>query len=207
MAGGGPCGYHNGPVSGEERQMAGKPEGKNVILGVSGSIAAYKACSVLRGLLALGHAVQVVMTRAAQKLVTPTTFRALSGRPVVTDLWIEEGRAGLVHIELAEWADALAIVPATANIIAKINAGIADEVLSCTWMACECPKVLAPAMNDRMWDSPATRRNVAALRALDGIRFVDPVEGVLASGKVAQGHLAPVDQIVAQIDAAARGPA
>ncbi len=187
--------------------MAGKPEGKNVILGVSGSIAAYKACSVLRGLLALGHAVQVVMTQAAQKLVTPATFRALSGRPVVTDLWIEEGRAGLVHIELAEWADALAIVPATANIIAKINAGIADEVLSCTWMACECPKVLAPAMNDRMWDSPATRRNVAALRALEGIRFVDPVEGVLASGKVAQGHLAPVDQIVAQIDAAARGPA
>ncbi len=187
--------------------MAGKPEGKNVILGVSGSIAAYKACSVLRGLLALGHTVQVVMTRAAQKLVTPATFRALSGRPVVTDLWIEEGRAGLVHIELAEWAEALGIVPATANIIAKINAGIADEVLSCTWMACECPKVLAPAMNDRMWESPATRRNVAALRALEGTRFVDPVEGVLASGKVAQGHLAPVDRIVAQIDAAARGPA
>lgn len=174
--------------------------GKNVVLGVSGSIAAYKACSVVRGLIARGHTVQVVMTAAAQRLVTPTTFRALSGRPVVTDLWINESRASLVHIELAEWVDALAIVPASANTIAKVHLGLADDALSCTWMACACAKIVAPAMNDRMWLSPATQRNVAGLRELPDLVIVDPVEGKLASGKIAQGHLAPVDQIVTVID-------
>jgi len=184
--------------------MAADGRGRNVILGVSGSIAAYKACSVVRGLLALGHSVQVVMTEAAQRLVTPTTFRALSGKPVVTGLWVDEAQAGLVHIELAEWVDVLAIAPATANVLAKINAGIADEALSCTWMACQCPKVLAPAMNDRMWHSPANQRNVGALKALEGVHLVGPVEGRLASGKVAMGHLAPVKDIVEKVDEVAR---
>ena len=187
--------------------MADGAEGRNVILGVSGSIAAYKACSILRGLMARGHAVQVVMTAAAQKLVTPTTFRALSGRPVATDLWVNESRAALVHVELAEWAHVLAVAPATANVLAKFNLGLADEILSCTWLACDCPKLVAPAMNDRMWSSPVTQRNAAGLRAQPGVHFVEPVEGRLASGRVGKGHLAPVDEIVAAIDALARGGA
>ena len=185
--------------------MARKAKTKNVILGVSGSIAAYKAASVLRGLMSKGHDVQVVMTEAAQRLVTPATFRALSGRPVVTNLWIPEEQAGLVHVELAEWADVLAIVPATANIIGKITCGIADEVLSCTWMACDCAKVIAPAMNDRMWLSPAVQRNVAELKKLDGVHVIEPVEGTLASGRIGAGHLAPVMDIVAKIDSVAWG--
>ena len=184
--------------------MAEKEAGKRIVLGVSGSVAAYKAASVLRGLTAGGHEVRVVMTEAAQKLVSPATFRALSGRPVATGLWIPEAAAGLVHIELADWADVLAVVPATANIIGKIVCGIADEILSCTWMACDCPKLVAPAMNDRMWNSPAVRRNVADLKALEGVHLIEPVEGRLASGRIGQGHLAAVGEIVEKIDSVAR---
>ena len=184
--------------------MAANSSGKNIVLGVSGSIAAYKAPSVLRGLMAKGHAVRVVMTQAAQKLVAPITFRALSGQPVATGLWDREVGAGLVHIALADWADALAVVPATANVIGKFACGIADEILSCTWMACDCPKVIAPAMNDRMLRSPAVVRNLADLAALDGVHLIDPVEGRLASGRVGRGHLAPADEIVAKIDSVAR---
>lgn len=184
--------------------MADAADGKNIVLGVSGSIAAYKACSIVRGLATRGHVVQVVMTEAAQRFVTPVTFRALSGRPVVSGLWIDDAKADLVHIELAEWADVIAIAPATANIIAKIDAGIADEALSCTWLACDCPKALAPAMNNRMWQAHATQRNVARLREVDGVHVIDPVEGRLASGKVAQGRLAPISDIVDSIDAVAR---
>ena len=179
------------------------PSGKNIILGVSGSIAAYKACSILRVLMGEGHHVRVVMTEAAQRLVTPTTFRALSGLPVVTDLWVPEGQASMAHIELAEWVDVLAIAPATAKVIGKIACGIADEVLSCTWMACECPKVIAPAMNDRMWLSPAVQKNIMELQGRDGVYIVPPVEGRLASGRIATGHLARVEQIVAAIDSLA----
>ena len=180
-------------------------EGGNIILGVSGSIAAYKACSVVRGLMTRGHQVRVVMSEAAQHLVTATTFRALSGNPVVTSLWIEETEAGLVHIGLADWADALAVVPASADIIAKCALGLADEILSTTWLACDCPKVVAPAMNDRMWNNPATARNVEALAAQDGVHLIQPVEGRLASGKVATGHLAPVERIVEKIHQVAAG--
>lgn len=181
-------------------------DGRHIVLGVSGSIAAYKACSVLRGLMRRGHEVRVVMTEAAQNLVTAATFRSLSGSPVATGLWPSEETAELVHIRLAEWVDVLAIAPATANIIGKVRCGIADEILSTTWMACACPKVLAPAMNDRMWESPAVRRNVAELRRLEDVHFVDPVGGMLASGKMAgTGHLAPVEDVVEEIDRIARG--
>lgn len=185
--------------------MAARAQGGNIILGVSGSIAAYKACSVLRGLTAKRHTVRVVMTEAAQHLVGPATFRALSGQPVVTGLWVQEASANLVHIELAEWADVLAIVPATANIIGKAACGIADEILSTTWMACDCPKVIAPAMNDRMWANPAVQENFRKLSALSGVYIIEPVEGRLASGKVAKGHLAPVGDIVEKIDSVVCG--
>ncbi len=179
-------------------------QGRNVILGVTGSIAAYKACEVLRGLSRRGHSVRVVMTAAAQQFVTATTFRALSGLPVITCMFVEDDQASLQHIELAEWvagtggsdAGVLALVPATANFIGKAAAGIADDILSCTWMACPCPKVVAPAMNDRMWRSAAVQRNCDWLRRQPEVTFVEPVEGRLASGRVAVGHLAPVEHIV-----------
>jgi len=181
------------------------PQGRNIILAVTGSIAAYKAPSILRGLMYRGHQVRVIMTQSAQKLISPTTFRALSGYPVATSLFIPDEQASLVHIELAEWADLLAIAPATANIIGKVTCGIADEIVSCTWMACDCPKVIAPAMNDIMWLSPAVLRNVAELRKFKDVHIIDPVGGKLASGKVAAtGHLAPVEVIVEKIDAVAR---
>ena len=179
--------------------MAKHSGGRNIILGVTGSIAAYKAASVLRGLMARGHAVQVVMTPSACKLVTPTTFRALSGRPVVTEMFPDEGQIGMQHIELADWAHVLAVAPATANFIGKAANGVADEILSCTWMACDCPKVIAPAMNDRMWTSPAVVRNCAYLRGLPAVTFVEPVEGKLASGRVGLGHLAPIEEVVERI--------
>ncbi len=174
---------------------------KNIVLGVSGSIAAYKACSVVRGIMRKTHDVRVVMTDSAQKLVTPATFRALSGSPVATTLWPSEESARLVHIRLSEWADAMGIVPATANIIGKITSGIADEILSTTWMACSCPKLIAPAMNDQMWTSVTVQENVNELRGRKDVHFVEPVSGVLASGKDAEtGHLAPVHKIVEAID-------
>jgi len=185
--------------------MKQRSTGKNILLAVTGSIAAYKAASVLRGLTERGHAVQVLMSVAAQHFITPTTFRALSGRPVITRLFIEEEAAALVHVELAEWADLLAVVPATANIIGKFACGIADEIVSCTWMACDCPRVIAPAMNDRMWASPVVQRNCALLKEMAGVHFVGPVRGKLASGKVAEGRLAPVPQIVDVIHSIVQG--
>lgn len=179
--------------------------GGNVILGVTGSIAAYKAASIVRGLMARGHTVQVVMTASAQQLVTATTFRVLSGRPVVTRMFAEGGEVSLQHIELAEWGHVLAVAPATANFIGKAANGIADEILSCTWMACDCPKVVAPAMNDRMWASPAVQCNCDYLRSLPGVHFVGPVEGKLASGKIGMGHLAPVEDIIAKVHEVACG--
>lgn len=184
--------------------MSTSEGGRNIIFGVTGSIAAYKACAVLRGLRERGHAVQVVMTDAAQQLVTASTFHALSGRRVVTSMWIPQEQVGLEHIHLAEWAHAMAVVPATANFLGKAANGIADDILTCTWMACDCPKLIAPAMNDRMWASPPTQRNADYLRGLPGVVFVDPVEGRLASGKQAVGHLAPVKTIVDAVDGIAR---
>ncbi len=193
--------------------MDAPESGRNVILGVTGSIAAYKAASVLRGLMSRGHAVRVVMTESAQRLVTATTFRALSGRPVVTRLFVPEHQVGLEHIELAQWVSpeeaggpgVLAVAPATANFIGKAACGIADDALSCAWMACDCPKLIAPAMNDRMWANEAVRRNCGHLRSLPDVTLVGPVEGKLASGRVGMGHLAPVEEIIGAVDALLRG--
>lgn len=180
------------------------PAGKNLVLAVTGSIAAYKAASVVRGLIDRGHTVQVIMTEAARRFVTATTFRALSGRPALYELFPDEGSTRLVHVELGEWADALAIVPATANILGKFAAGIADDLVSCTWMTCDCPRVIAPAMNDRMWDNPATRRNCDMIGARPDVEFVGPVGGKLASGKMARaGRLAPLGDIIEKIHSTA----
>ena len=168
-----------------------------VLLAVCGGIAAYKACEVLRGLQKAGCEVRVTMTADAERFVGAASFEALSGSAVATSLYGNPG-SPIPHIELAEWADAAVVVPATANVMAKMACGIADDCLTTTLLACWgcCPVLVAPGMNVHMWQSPATQANVAALRER-GVRFAGPDSGRLACGDVGEGKLAPVDQIVA----------
>lgn len=167
----------------------------NVALMVSGGIAAYKACEVLRGLQKAGHEVRVAMTADAERFVGKTTFEALTKHPVLTDLY---GQAGdpIPHISLSEWADVALVCPATANVMAKMAAGIADDALSTTLLACACPVLVAPAMNVRMWQNPATQANVETLRSR-GIELIMPATGELACGDVGEGKLESVENIVA----------
>ena len=134
-----------------------------VLLAVCGGIAAYKACEVLRGLQKAGCDVRVTMTEDAERFVGGVTFEALSGSPVATSLYGHPGSA-IPHIELAEWADLAVVVPATANVMAKMACGIADDCLTTTLLACACPVLVAPGMNVHMWQNPATQANVATLR-------------------------------------------
>lgn len=168
----------------------------HVLLAVCGGIAAYKACEVLRGLQKAGCEVRVTMTADAERFVGAVTFEALSGVPVATSLYGNPGSA-IPHIDLAEWADAAVVVPATANVMAKMACGIADDCLTTTLLACWgcCPVLVAPGMNVHMWQSPATQANAAALRER-GVRFCGPDSGRLACGDVGEGKLAPVDQVV-----------
>lgn len=170
-------------------------EKSRVLLAVCGGIAAYKACEVLRGLQKAGCEVRVTMTEDATRFVGAATFEALSGSPVATSLYDYPGSA-IPHIELAEWADAAVVVPATANALAKMACGIADNCLTTTLLACACPVLVAPGMNVHMWRNAATQANVATLRER-GVRFVGPDSGRLACGEVGEGKLAGVDEIVA----------
>ena len=168
--------------------------GPHVLLAVCGGIAAYKACEVLRGLQKAGCEVRVTMTEDAERFVGVTTFEALSGAPVATSLYEYPGSA-IPHIELAEWADTAVVVPATANVMAKMACGIADDCLTTTLLACACPVLVAPGMNVHMWQNPATQTNAATLRER-GVGFVGPDSGRLACGDVGEGKLAGVDEIV-----------
>lgn len=174
----------------------------NVLLAVSGGIAAYKACEVLRGLQVAGCDVRVTMTADARRFVGATTFEALSGHPVADDLYCFP-ESPIPHIYLTEWADLVLVVPATANVIAKMAQGIADDCLSTTLLAAQSPVLVAAAMNVRMWENAATRANVQTLLSR-GVGFVMPERGLLACGDVGQGRLAPVGQVVeAALDALA----
>lgn len=167
----------------------------HVALFVSGGIAAYKACEVLRELQKQGCDVRVAMTHSATQLVGSQTFEALSGSSVLLDLFSDTS-SPIAHIELAEWADMALICPATANAIAKLAHGIADDAVSTTLLACEGPCVVAPAMNLHMWGNPATQANIETLRSR-GVVIVGPGSGRLACGDAGAGKLADVDQIVA----------
>ncbi len=147
--------------------------GRKVLIGVSGGIAAFKTAALVSRLVQAGASVSVVMTRAATKLVGPRTFEALSGRPVRTSVF---GPGSHPHIELAEAAEVFCIAPATANVLAKTACGLADDLLSTTYLSFAGPVIMAPAMNDKMWQQPAVQRNVARLRA-DGVVLIDPEEG------------------------------
>ena len=165
-----------------------------VALFVTGGVAAYKACEVLRGLQRAGHEVRVAMTDDAQRFVGTTTFEALTHAPVLSSLYGLDGDP-IPHISLSEWASLALVCPATGNVMAKMAAGIADDAVSTTLLACDCPTLVAPAMNVRMWLHPATQANVTTL-AGRGVSFVMPDSGLLACGDAGQGKLADVGRIV-----------
>ena len=169
---------------------------RKIVLGVTGSIAAYKAADLTSLLTKQGHAVRVVMTGDAQKFITPLAFKTLSRHPVVTDLYDEEEGWKPTHIKLADEADLLLVAPATANAIAKFALGIADDALSCIALALN-PKakfLVAPAMNGKMWLHPATQQNVATLKSR-GVEFIGPEKGMLSCGYEGLGRLWPVEAV------------
>ncbi len=167
--------------------------GARIFLGISGGIAAYKAAALTSTLVQRGALVDVVMTAEAERFVTPLLFSSLTARPVYASLWDAPER--IPHIRLVREADVALVVPATANVIAKLAAGIADDLLTTALLAARIPRILAPAMNDAMYEDPATQANVAALRAR-GYEFVDPERGFLAEREVGLGRLAAEERIL-----------
>lgn len=176
--------------------------GKNIVLGVTGSIAAHKAIDLASLLTKAGCNVHVVMTQDALRFITPLPFKTMSRHPVVTDLYDEEEGWKPAHIELADNADLLLIAPATANVIAKLAHGIADDALTCIALAIKpSAKILvAPAMNGKMWQHAATQHNVVTLRSR-GVEFMGPDEGLLSCGYEGIGRLMPIEKIVERAQA------
>jgi phosphopantothenoylcysteine decarboxylase/phosphopantothenate--cysteine ligase len=175
--------------------MTSPLQGRELILGVTGSIAAYKAVYLLRELTRLGASVTVCLSEHAREFVGPLTYRTLSGRPVLCDLFDPQSPDAVEHIALAERAAAVLVAPATANVLAKAAHGIADDFLTTLLLAARAPVVMAPAMDGGMWEHPAVAANVAALRGR-GVTVIEPERGALASGLTAQGRLPEVDAIV-----------
>lgn len=161
---------------------------RNIVLGVSGGIAAYKSAELVRQLQELGADVRVIMTRGAREFVTPLTLQALSGRPVHTELLDADAELGMGHIELARWADLLLIAPATADLLARFAAGRADDLLTTVALATAAPKLLAPAMNQQMWRDPATTANVTTLTER-GFHMIGPAAGEQACGDIGPGRM------------------
>jgi phosphopantothenoylcysteine decarboxylase/phosphopantothenate--cysteine ligase len=161
---------------------------RNVLLGVTGGIAAYKSAELVRQLQEHGASVRVIMTRGAMEFITPLTMQALSGNPVHTELLDEEAEQGMGHIELARWADLLLVAPATADFMARLAAGRADDLLTTTALATDAPLLLAPAMNQQMWRDPATGANAATLEQR-GIKLIGPAAGEQACGDVGPGRM------------------
>lgn len=174
--------------------------GKRVLLGVSAGIAAYKSALIVRLLKQAGCEVRVVMTDGAQAFITPLTLQALSGEPVRTSLLDPEAEAGMGHIELARWADIVLTAPATADLIARLAHGMADDLLTTLCLASEAPKLIAPAMNQAMWRHPATQRNVAQLER-DGWQLIGPSAGDQACGDVGPGRMSEPEEIFSAVTA------
>ena len=171
---------------------------KTIVLGITGGIAAYKAAEIASKLTQAGASVEVVMTESATKFIAPLTFGSITSRPVVTDMFEPPPELWISHVALAEAADVVVIAPATANTIAKLAAGIADDMLSCTVLATEAPVIVAPAMNVNMYQNPITQDNLNKLKAR-GFIIVDPEYGRLASGKMGLGRLAEIETIIGTI--------
>ncbi len=173
----------------------------NIVLGVTGSIAAYKAADIISRLKKLGHEVDVILTESGSRIITPITLQTLSKNKVYMDMFEEITPKEVKHISLAEKADLVLIAPATANIIGKIASGIADDFLSTVVMAAAgtTPVYIAPAMNTNMYENPIVQANIEKLRSY-GYRFIEPKESLLACGTVGKGALADVDDIIKVIE-------
>ncbi len=178
--------------------MAKNLEGKTILLGVTGSIAAYKSPAILRKLKSLGADVIVAMTKAGTELITPLTFKALSGNPVLVEMFEPATEWQIEHVILAQKVDLVLIAPATANIMGKIASGIADDMVSLTVMATKAPVVIAPAMNVNMYENPIVQGNIEKLERL-GYTFIEPGVGVLATGVEGRGRLANLEEIVEKV--------
>ncbi len=172
---------------------------KQIVLGITGSIAAYKACDIIRGLQKKNYNVTVVMSEAAKKFITPLTLMSLSQNKVYDELFIEKNEDWKIdHISLAQKADLFLIAPATANVIGKIAGGIADDLLTSIALTVKVPIVIAPAMNTAMYENKIVQNNIGILKK-NNIKFVDPVFGKLACGDVGKGHLAQADIIIKKV--------
>ena len=171
---------------------------KTIVLGVSGGIAAYKACDVVSKLKKLGANVHVIMTKSSVEFVSPLTFQSLSQNYVVSDMFEEPRTWEVEHISLAKKADLFLIVPATANVIGKIANGISDDMLTTTVMATKAPILIAPAMNTNMYENPIVQRNIENLKGL-GYRFIEPDSGRLACGDTGKGKLSTPEVIVDEV--------
>ena len=173
----------------------------NIVLGVSGSISAYKAADVTSALVKKGHNVQVILTDGGSRFITALTLQTLSKRKVETDAFTEENPSVVKHISMAEWADVVAVVPASADIIGKVASGIADDLLTSTIVAAnnQAVMVMAPAMNTNMYENPIVQSNIEKLQSY-GYRFIEPKSSMLACGTMGKGALADVDVIVDYLD-------
>lgn len=177
-----------------------KQQPRNILLGITGGIAAYKSAELVRLLTKQGHSVQVVMTAAACEFITPVTMQALSGNPVYTDLWQSQSGNGMQHIEQARAADAILIAPTSADFMAKLALGIADDLLSTLCLARDCPLLIAPAMNQQMWQNRATQRNLQQLIE-DGIVILGPADGEQACGETGLGRMLEPELISDEVTA------
>lgn len=177
-----------------------------IVVYVTGSVAAFKAVSVVRALQKQGHELQVVMTASAQEFIGQATFASVLHQPVLTDMWARTNQGHVPHIELADWTELAVVVPATANIIAKMANGLADDTATSTLLATTAPKLVVPAMNNHMWANQATQRNLALLEA-DGVKIMEPAEGLLAEGYAGKGRMPAVESIVATINDLLAAPA
>ncbi|MEZ5943107.1 MAG: bifunctional phosphopantothenoylcysteine decarboxylase/phosphopantothenate--cysteine ligase CoaBC [Planctomycetaceae bacterium] len=177
------------------QQVAQRPE---ILLGVSGGVAAYKAADLCSQLVQSGYGVTVVMTKSAEQFIGPTTFQALTGRPVYQEMFSPQEHFIGEHIGLARRADLFVIAPATANVMGRLAHGLADDLLTTLALAVTCPVMLAPAMNNEMWSKPSVQRNVKQLTE-DGIEFVGPGSGWLSCGNIGPGRMAEPSQILEAI--------
>jgi len=185
---------------------ASQARAKRVLLCVCGGIAAYKAVELVRRLREAGAEVQVAMTDAAQRFVEPQSFQAVSHRTVRNSLWDATAEAAMGHLELARWADLVVVAPATANTIAKLAHGFADDLVSTVCLATDAPLAVAPAMNHRMWLHPATQANIEVLRGR-GVQVIGPDTGQLAEGESGPGRLREPEAIVSDLAAQLAAPA
>ncbi len=166
-----------------------------ILVCVTGGIAAFKSADLVSRLVQAGAGVSVAMTRNAKRFVGPTTFRALTGRPVLASMWRRENSSAVAHLSAAEAADLIVVAPATANIIGKLAGGIGDDLVSTLLLAADSPVMIAPAMNTRMWQHPAVQRNITWLRD-NGFGIVGPAEGRLACGTTGPGRMVEVDELL-----------